>query len=160
MARGHSASHAVIATSLRRLQRLRASKQVHKALSFASGVDLPQQATEVLLALTDRMSLADLARAAHMDTGATSRQVSLLEDLRLARKEQHPDNASAILVSRTTRGTALAVRMVEVRDRHLTSVLNKWSREDKEHLAQLLERLVRDLEHTPYQRKATETMKR
>ena len=151
MARLQNTSHSVIAASLRRLQRLRASKQVHKALSLASGVDLPQQATEVLLALDDRMSLADLARVAQMDTGATSRQVSLLEDLRLVRKEQHPDNASAILVSRTTRGSSLAVRMVEIRDRHLTSVLDKWSRDDKERLADLLERLLHDLEKTPYQ---------
>jgi len=151
MARTQNTPHSVIAASLRRLQRLRASKQVHKALSLASGVDLPQQATEVLLALDDRMSLADLARAAQMDTGATSRQVSLLEDLRLVRKEQHPDNASAILVSRTTRGSSLAVRMVEIRDRHLTSVLDKWSRDDKERLADLLERLLHDLEKTPYQ---------
>ena len=151
MARAQNTPHSVIAASLRRLQRLRASKQVHKALSLASGVDLPQQATEVLLALDDRMSLADLARAAQMDTGATSRQVSLLEDLRLVRKEQHPDNASAILVSRTTRGSSLAVRMVEIRDRHLTSVLDKWSRDDKERLAALLERLLHDLEKTPYQ---------
>jgi DNA-binding MarR family transcriptional regulator len=151
MARAQNTPHSVIAASLRRLQRLRASRQVHKALSLASGVDLPQQATEVLLALDDRMSLADLARAAQMDTGATSRQVSLLEDLRLVRKEQHPDNASAILVSRTTRGSSLAVRMVEIRDRHLTSVLDKWSRDDKERLAELLERLLHDLEKTPYQ---------
>lgn len=151
MARPQNTPHSVIAASLRRLQRLRASKQVHKALSLASGVDLPQQATEVLLALDDRMSLADLARAAQMDTGATSRQVSLLEDLRLVRKEQHPDNASAILVSRTTRGSSLAVRMVKIRDRHLTSVLDKWSRDDKERLADLLERLLHDLEKTPYQ---------
>ena len=151
MARAQTTSHTVIAASLRRLQRLRASKQVHKALSLASGADLPQQATEVLLALDDRMSLADLARAAHMDTGATSRQVSLLEDLRLVRKEQHPDNASAILVSRTTRGSSLAVRMVEIRDRHLTSVLDKGSRDDKERLADLLDRLLQDLEKTPYQ---------
>lgn len=151
MARPQNTPHSVIAASLRRLQRLRASKQVHKALSLASGVDLPQQATEVLLALDDRMSLADLARAAQMDTGATSRQVSLLEDLRLVRKEQHPDNASAILVSRTTRGSSLAIRMVKIRDRHLTSVLDKWSRDDKERLADLLERLLHDLEKTPYQ---------
>ncbi len=151
MARAQNTPHSVIAASLRRLQRLRASRQVHKALSLASGVDLPQQATEVLLALDDRMSLADLARAAQMDTGATSRQVSLLEDLRLVRKEQHPDNASAILVSRTTRGSSLAVPMVEIRDRHLTSVLDKWSRDDKERLAELLERLLHDLEKTPYQ---------
>ena len=151
MTRAQNTPHSVIAASLRRLQRLRASKQVHKALSLASGVDLPQQATEVLLALDDRMSLADLARAAQMDTGATSRQVSLLEDLRLVRKEQHPDNASAILVSRTTRGSSLAVRMVEIRDRHLTSVLDKWSRDDKVRLADLLERLLHDLEKTPYQ---------
>ena len=151
MAHGHNPSHTEIAASLRRLQRLRASKQVHKALSHASGVDLPQQATEVLLALDDRMSLADLARAARMDTGATSRQVTLLEELHLVRKVQHPDNASAILVSRTNRGTALSKRMVEVRDRHLISVLDKWSRGDKDQLADLLDRLVRELEQTPYQ---------
>ena len=157
MAHGHNSSHSVIAASLRRLQRLRASKQVHTALSHASGVDLPQQATEVLLALDDHMSLADLARAAHMDTGATSRQVTLLEDVNLVRKVQHPDNASAILVSRTSRGTALAKRMVEVRDRHLTSVLDEWSRHDKNQLAGLLDRLVHDLEQTPYQSKPRRT---
>jgi len=111
----------------------------------------------VLLALDDRMSLADLARAARMDTGATSRQVTLLEELHLVRKVQHPDNASAILVSRTNRGTALSKRMVEVRDRHLMSVLDKWSRGDKDQLADLLDRLVRELEQTPYQSKPRRT---
>lgn len=157
MAHGHNSSHSVIAASLRRLQRLRASRQVHKALSYASGVDIPQQATEVLLALDDRKSLADLARAAHMDTGATSRQVTLLEELHLVRKIQHPDNASAILVSRTSRGRALSKRMVEVRDRHLMSVLDSWSRDDKDQLAELLGRLVHDLEQTPYQSRPQRT---
>jgi len=38
-----------------------------------------------------------------------------------------------------------------VRDRHLISVLDKWSRGDKDQLADLLDRLVRELEQTPYQ---------
>ena len=83
--------------------------------------------------------------------------VTLLEELHLVRKVQHPDNASAILVSRTNRGTALSKRMVEVRDRHLISVLDKWSRGDKDQLADLLDRLVRELEQTPYQSKPRRT---
>jgi DNA-binding MarR family transcriptional regulator len=139
-----------LADAMRRLQRLGASRRVHAALSEATGVELPQQALQVLSALDGTMSVAELARAAHMDVGAVSRQLRLLEVDGYVRKSASPDNASVVLVTATSRGRAAARRVFDVRNRHLERALAEWPTRDRRELAALLQRLVDDLQRTPY----------
>jgi DNA-binding MarR family transcriptional regulator len=135
---------------MRHLQRLGASRRVHAALSEATGIDLPQQALQVLSALDGTMAVAALARAAHMDVGAVSRQLRLLEGDGYVVRSASPDHGSIVLVRATARGQSVARRVFEVRNRHLERALDGWSAADRRALASLLQRLVDDLQATPY----------
>jgi DNA-binding MarR family transcriptional regulator len=139
-----------LADAMRRLQRLGASRRVHATLSEATGIDLPQQALQVLSALDGTMAVAELARAAHMDVGAVSRQLRLLEDDGYVQKSASPDNASVVLVKETARGRAVARKVFEVRNAHLARALDTWTDDERRELATLLQRLVDDLQATPY----------
>jgi DNA-binding MarR family transcriptional regulator len=139
-----------LADAMRRLQQLGASRRVHAALSDATGVDLPQQAVQVLSALAGTMTVAELARTAHMDIGAVSRQLRLLEDDGFVQKSASPDHGSVVLVRITTRGRNVARKIFEVRNRHLERALEGWPQTDRRALATLLQRLVDDLQATPY----------
>ncbi len=139
-----------IAEALRELQRLRASRKVHTALVDATGVDLSQQAVQVLMALDDTLPVAQLAQAARMDVGAVSRQLRTLEADGYVVKRPGPDTASVVLVSRTAKGRSVAGRIAEVRNAHLVRALADWNRRDRETLAALLQRLVGDLQATPF----------
>ena len=139
-----------LADAMRRLQRVGASRRVHAALSDATGIDLPQQALQVLSALDGTMAVAELARAAHMDVGAVSRQLRLLEDGGCVTKSVSPDNASVVLVRTTTRGRAVARKVFDERNRHLARALESWTSDERRELATLLQRLVDDLQRTPY----------
>jgi len=139
-----------IADAMRELQRLRASRKVHAALADATGVELSQQAVQVLLALDGTMTVAQLALAARMDVGAVSRQLRTLEADGCVNKRPSPENASVVLVTTTRRGRATATRIDAIRNDHLVRALADWRPDDREALAVLLHRLVRDLQATPF----------
>lgn len=143
-----------IAEAIRDLQRLRASRKVHAALVDAIGVDVSQQALQVLGALDQTRSVAQVAAAARMDVGAVSRQLRLLEDRGYVDKAPSPDNASVVLVSATTRGRDVAARVAASRNDHLSRALAGWSPSDRRALATLLRRLVDDLQATPFTEEA------
>lgn len=139
-----------IADAMRALQRLRASRKVHAALADATGVELSQQAVQVLGALDGTLPVAQLAQAARMDVGAVSRQLRALEADGYVTKTPSPDNASVVLVAATRRGHDAARRIATSRNDHLARALADWSPADRRTLAALLRRLVDDLQATPY----------
>lgn len=141
---------AAIADGMRELQRLRASRKVHAALSAAIDVDLSQQAVQVLVALRGTPSVAQLAHAARMDVGAVSRQLNVLDAEGYVTKAPSPDNASVVLVTATDRGRAVAARIVTSRNDHLARAVEHWSTAERRSLAALLHRLVDDLQATPF----------
>ena len=143
---------AEISLGIRRLQRLLSSRRVYSNLAAVAGVSLSQQALQVLGALTaDRpQSVADVARAAHMDVAAVSRQLGALEDERLVRRATSATNASVVFVEATPRGRRMANQLEAVRTRHLREALSAWTPAERATLGQLLLRLVDDLPHTPY----------
>lgn len=140
-----------IAAALQGLQRLRASRRVHATLAAAAGVDLPQQAVQVLGALHGTGSVAELAHAARMDVGAVSRQLRVLEAAGYVRKAPSPEHASVVLVTATPRGRATARRIAAVRNAQLARAVEAWTSSDRSALATLLGRLVVDLQATPYE---------
>jgi DNA-binding MarR family transcriptional regulator len=141
-----------LSLALHRLQRLLSSRRVHQRLADAAGVDLPQQAVQVLRALdvAEPMAVADIARTARMDVAAVSRQLRALEERRLVSRRVSPTNASVVLVTATARGVKLAGRLGSVQDRHLRDALADWTSEERGELGELLLRLVDDLQRTPY----------
>ena len=149
---------AEISLGIRRLQRLLSSRRVYSSLAAVAGVALSQQALQVLGALTrDRpQSVADVARAAHMDVAAVSRQLGALEEERLVRRATSATNASVVLVEATPRGRRMVSQLEAVRTRHLRKALAAWTPAERTALGRLLLRLVDDLPQTPY-REGSET---
>jgi DNA-binding MarR family transcriptional regulator len=139
-----------LADALLGFQRLRGSRRVHAALADATGVDLSQQAVQVLAALEGTLTVAQLAHAARMDVGAVSRQLRVLEGSGHVTKRPSPDNASVVLVTATPHGNDVAARIAASRNDHLTRALAGWGANDRHTLTALLHRLVDDLQATPF----------
>jgi DNA-binding MarR family transcriptional regulator len=143
---------APVRVGMTRLQRLFASRRIHSNMAAAAGVRLSEQGLQVLRTLGDGRSrpVGDLARAARMDTGAVSRQLKVLEDAALVRRESSPAHRSIVLVEATPEGQRLARRYERVRSAQLARALEGWTPEERLELGRLLVRLVDDLQSTPY----------
>jgi DNA-binding MarR family transcriptional regulator len=137
---------------LNRLGRLLSSRRIHAGMAGAAGVELPQQAMNVLRALGDREALpmGDLAKAARMDSGAVSRQIRVLEERGLVERRASPQHGSIVLVEATMDGRAMAASFERVRNAQLSRALAEWTPEERIELGRLLIRLVDDLQTTPY----------
>lgn len=141
-----------LARALQGLQRIRSSKQVFALLADAVGTDLPRQAIEALMALgEDTIPVAEAAKRARMDPGATSRQLRDLAQSGYVTKRASAENRSVVLVAATSKGIRVSRLVSRVQNRHLGRALERWSKEDRRRLAILLDRLVLDLQETPYE---------
>lgn len=143
---------AEVRVGLHQLQRLLAARGATASLVTAAGVDLPQQAVRVLVAVSERppRSMADIARAAHLDAAVVSRQVRALEDDGLLVRHASAGHGRIVLVEPTARGAAAARAIVGIRDRHLAEALEAWDPDERVQLGRLLVRLAADLRETPY----------
>lgn len=140
-----------LTTSLQRLGRLLASRQVASHLAAAAGVEVTQQGAALLRVLLreGRLSVAALAAAVPMEVAAVSRQLRLLEGAGAVRRSASPDDGRVTLVDLTPTGRDLAERIRAVGVRHLEDALADWSPADQRRLATLMRRLVDDLRATP-----------
>jgi DNA-binding MarR family transcriptional regulator len=138
--------------AIRRLGRLLASRRVFSQLAAAAGIELSQQAIQVLRVLDrdEPRSVAEVARAARMDVGAVSRQLATLEERGLASRRPSRVHGSVVLVTATARGERVVAQVSAVQARHLREALAGWSIDERATLARLLGRLVDDLQQTPY----------
>jgi DNA-binding MarR family transcriptional regulator len=141
---------AAISAGVHRLQRLFSSRRVASALAETAGVDLAQQAITVLRALGDGEArpVAAVARLAHMDLGAVSRQLAVLEERRMVRRRAGTNGTA--LVAATAAGRRAAARVESVMYRHLDDVLSDWTPHEREEFGRLLTRFVDGLARTPY----------
>ena len=140
-----------LSVALGRLQRLLSSRRVFTLHAQAADVDLSQQAAQVLRSLAaEPQAVADVARAARMDVGAVSRQLRLLEEKGLVRRESSASHGSVVLVEATAEGLATARRFEQTQARHVAEALADWTAEERTALGTLLLRLVDDLQNTPY----------
>jgi DNA-binding MarR family transcriptional regulator len=137
---------------LDRMQRMLGSRRVQSRLTEVSGVELSQQAIQVLRVLPagEKHPVADVARRARMDVGAVSRQLRSLEGAHLIAREASPDHGSVVLVHATPDGVAALRRVEDVQRRHLHDALSGWTDEQRAELGRLMSRLVEDLQRTPY----------
>jgi DNA-binding MarR family transcriptional regulator len=139
-----------ISAGVHRLQRLMSSRRVASRLAETAGVDLGQQAINVLRALGDgeTRAVAAVARLAHMDLGAVSRQLAALEGQRLVRRRAGTNGAGPVVA--TAAGRRAAASVEAVMSRHLHDVLSDWTPEEREEFGRLLLRFVDGLARTPY----------
>jgi DNA-binding MarR family transcriptional regulator len=144
-------------TALQQLVRLMGSRQASARLAAAAGVDVSQQAVQILRALDrdGRQPIAALATRAQMDVAAVSRQRRLLERRGLVTTSADPHDARVVLVGATPAGARAARRLRAAGARHVADALRDWSDDDRDRLACLLTRLVRDLRVTDVVRLGT-----
>jgi DNA-binding MarR family transcriptional regulator len=85
-----------------------------------------------------------------MDAAAASRQVRALEDDGLVERRPAPDDGRVTVLRPTRAGSRVFRRIVAVRTSYLADVLADWSATDHATLDRLVNRLVDDLERTPF----------
>ena len=141
-------STSTIRRELFRITRLAAGRRAFSRLRNASGIDLSQQEVQVLLALTygGSQSVGAIARTAHMEKAAVSRNVSRLRDAGLVATATDRRKASVVNVTVSPAGEQLAARIAREQDDHLDAILSGWSASDRDAFAAMLQRLGEDWE--------------
>jgi DNA-binding MarR family transcriptional regulator len=137
---------AAIQRGLEQLDRLRASRNGHAALSVAAGIDLSRPAYALLRRLDEHgpATLSELSRATGMDAASTGRQVRRLEELGFVRRAPDVTDGRVITVTITPSGRDGRQRIAEVLEAHLRDTLGRWTPTDRHVLGELLTRLVDD----------------
>jgi DNA-binding MarR family transcriptional regulator len=130
--------------------RLMGSRRVSSRVARAAGAPVSQQGMEILRGLRrgGAQGIAQLARAAHMDVSAVSRQLRVLERDGLVRRSSDSLDGRVARISPTRGGRLLAERIARVSRQHLDDALADWSPDDRDRLAGLLARMVHDLRTT------------
>lgn len=140
-----------ISHTLAQVMRLSGSRSMFARQAAAAGVVLTQPSYVLLRVLIDEgpQSMGALARAAHMDVGMATRQVSSLVEANLATREPDPADARVTLIAVTRTGRRVAGSLQEVRRRHLQRALSGWTRADLDEFDRLLTRFFDDSVGTP-----------
>src|SRR3954470_254598 len=104
-----------IQRGLEQLDRLRASRNGHAALTTATGIDLSRPAYALLRRIDEDgpATLGDLARATGMDAASTGRQVRRLEDLGFVQRAPDAADGRVVTVTITDAGHEARVRVAE-----------------------------------------------
>lgn len=92
------------------------------------------------------MAAGDVARASLITAGAVSQRVAAAERRGLVRRSRDPDNSRRVLVALTPTGHDVVERTVDDLLRHEEDLLRALAPEEREVLADLLRRLLADLE--------------
>lgn len=131
-----------------RITRLAAGRRAFTRLRNASGIDLGQQEVQVLLALTygGPQSISGIARTAHMEKAAVSRNVSRLREAGLVTTATDQHKGSMVNVTVSAAGEQLAARMTRAQDDQMDAILSSWSPQERETFADMLHRLGDDWE--------------
>jgi len=138
--------------SLERLFRLAMGRKVHSRQTERVGASVSRAGYAVLRTLDAEGSQAmgELARACSMDPAVAARQVAALERDRLVRRDGHGADGRVRVVELTPEGRDVYRRIVGMRTAFLGRVLDGWTATEREHLAEVVDRLVDDLQHVPF----------
>ncbi len=139
---------------IQRLGRLIGSRQVAGRITDAAGVEISQQGVQILRSLLrhSELPIAGVAAAAHMDISAVSRQLGPLEEAGLTARGAAKDDGRVVLIRLMPSGRRVAQRIRSVGLRHLQASLIAWSADEKHQLAELLGRLIDDMQRTDIER--------
>lgn len=142
-----------ISATLAQVMRLSGSRSMFARQAEAAGVGLTQPSYLLLRVLIDEgpRSMGTLARAAHMDVGMATRQVSALVEAGLATREPDPADARVILIAVTPAGRRVAGALQDIRRIHLQRALSGWTRAELDEFDRLLSRFLHDTVATPFE---------
>jgi DNA-binding MarR family transcriptional regulator len=142
-----AASRARLNDAISALHRFASSRKLDAVHAEQAGIDLGLAAYGVLGRVVEHgpVDLSALARLAHMQPSALSRQVRLLEDAGHITRAPHPDDARVSVVRATAAGRDAQRRMHDANDQLLVRQLRDWSTHDLDAVSAQLERLVADL---------------
>lgn len=142
-----------ISATLAQVMRLSGSRSMFARQAEAAGVGLTQPSYLLLRVLIDEgpRSMGTLARAAHMDVGMATRQVSALVEAGLATREPDPADARVILIAVTPAGRRVAGALQDIRRIHLQRALSRWTRAELDEFDRLLSRFLHDTVATPFE---------
>lgn len=140
------AAIAVIEESIVLIVREATLPRVQERFVSHSGVALERAAYGVLREVSEQGSvrLTELANLIGLDLSTVSRQVKGLESLGLLTRKDDPIDRRAMYVTLTKQGAQALRRLREARHRFFGDLLADWSREDRDRLAPLLDRLARE----------------
>lgn len=129
------------------LARVGRSRSAANARSERARVKLTGAAQQVLRRVIEEspVRISDLARRIQMGDAAVSRQVTSLEEQGLAARASTPEDGRVAMVRPTPAGRRAGRRLRRAADEIFQERLSEWSARDLASLAELIERLARDL---------------
>jgi DNA-binding MarR family transcriptional regulator len=121
--------------------------RLHERVAEQAGVAVDRTGFVLLVkAMREPARISQLAERIGLDISTTSRKVAELETAGLVVRTHDPGDRRAAVVSTTERGDDLVARVREARNRAFGQMLAGWGAADRARLADLLERLVEDIE--------------
>jgi DNA-binding MarR family transcriptional regulator len=121
--------------------------RLHERVAEQAGVAVDRTGFIVVAkAMREPARISQLADRIGLDISTTSRKVAELEAAGLVVRTHDPGDRRAAVVSTTRRGEALVARVRAARNRAFGQMLAGWDAADRARLADLLERLVEDID--------------
>src|SRR5579875_95275 len=149
-----------VTAAIQTLFRLGGSRRIHQQQSPAAGVSLSPQALRVLERTGEAGTTTpgQLAHRLDLDPAVVTRLLRQLEDSGLVTRTRSPEDGRVSTVEATPSGQEAFGRVREVIWDQVRRALAGWPRQDVAELAELLGRLVTDVQKEPYRplQRATE----
>lgn len=141
-----------VTASIQALFRLEGSRRIHQQLATAAGVSISQQGLRLLGRVVEGgpTSPGQLASMLDLDPAVVTRLLRQLEEPGWVSRNRSSADGRVMVVEGTPAGKETFDRMREVIWRHMRRALSRWPVGDLESLAQLLTRLVEDVQRDPY----------
>jgi DNA-binding MarR family transcriptional regulator len=123
------------------------ASRFHERVAEEAGVVCDRTGFVLLAKVMDAPArISQLADRIGLDISTTSRKVAELEAAGLVERTLDPADRRAAVISPTPRADELVARMRDARDRAFGQMLAGWDSADRVRLADLLERLVADMQ--------------
>ena len=141
-----------VTASIQTLFRLGGSRRIHQQQSAAAGVSLSPQALRVLERTVEagQTTPGQLAERLDLDPAAITRLLRQLEDSGLVSRTRSAEDGRVSTVEPTTEGSDALGRVRGVIWDQVRRTLAGWPDADVAALAELLGRLVTDVQNEPY----------
>jgi DNA-binding MarR family transcriptional regulator len=141
-----------VTAAIQTLFRLGGSRRIHQQQSAAAGVSLSQQALRVLERTVESMSTTpgQLAAQLDLDPAVVTRLLRQLEDSGLVTRARSTEDGRVSTVEPTPDGLEAFGRVRGVIWDQVRRTLSGWPADDVAALAELLGRLVTDVQKEPY----------
>jgi DNA-binding MarR family transcriptional regulator len=135
-----------IADALAGVFRAGHAARLHERASEEAGISVDRTGFVLLVKVMEEPArISRLADRIGLDISTTSRKVAELEAAGLVVRAHDPSDGRAALVSPTEKGDDLVARLRQARRRAFGDMLARWKDSDRARLADLLERLVDDI---------------